>query len=320
MGYKNKIFYAYGQGSSHFGRWRLPTEQFINLRFPLPSIPEQRAIVEFLDRETGKIDELVAEQRRLMELLKEKRQAVISHAVTQGLNPHAPMKASGIEWLGDVPEHWPVKAVRMIASVVRGASPRPAGDSRYFGGDAVPWITVAEITKDNLVDLTETETFLTDEGARNSRLFLSGTVIYSNSGATLGVPKILRIDGCANDGVVAFEKLSREVLPHFLYQYLASITDVIRDEVKQGAGQPNLNTDIVKALRFGIPPLDEQREIVQRISELAKQFDTLTVEAQRAIDLLQERRTALISAAVTGQIDVRGAGLFIWEARVKEGA
>jgi type I restriction enzyme S subunit len=270
-----------------------------------PPLPEQTAIAEFLDRETGKIDELVAEQRRLMELLKEKRQAVISHAVTKGLNPHAPMKPSGIEWLGDVPEHWAVKSMRMIASVVRGASPRPAGDSRYFGGDAVPWVTVAEITKDNLVDLTETETFLTEEGARNSRLFLRGSVIYSNSGATLGVPKILRIDACANDGVIAFEKLSRDVLPHFLYQYLASITEVIRDEVKQGAGQPNLNTDIVKSLRLGIPPLDEQRTIIESISELAKQFDTLIAEAQRAIDLLQERRTALISAAVTGQIDVR---------------
>jgi type I restriction enzyme S subunit len=302
----NREFISIVDGSTFGSKMPRASWDFVGgMPVTRPPLPEQTAIAEFLDRETGKIDELVAEQRRLMELLNEKRQAVISHAVTKGLNPHAPMKPSGIEWLGDVPEHWTVKSVRLIASVVRGASPRPAGDSRYFGGNAVPWITVAEITKDNLVDLTETETFLTEEGAKNSRLFLSGTVIYSNSGATLGIPKILRINGCANDGVVAFEKLSRDVLPQFLYQYLASITAVIRDEVKQGAGQPNLNTDIIKALRFGIPPLDEQRLIVQRIHELANSFDALTAEAQRAIDLLQERRTALISAAVTGQIDVR---------------
>ena len=277
-----------------------------NLRTVLPPRGDQTAIASFLDRETSKIDGLVGEQRRLIELLKEKRQAVISHAVTKGLNPHAPLKPSGIQWLGDVPEHWKVKPMRMIANVVRGASPRPAGDPRYFGGDAVPWVTVAEITKDDLVDLTATDTFLTEEGAKNSKQFAKGTVIYSNSGATLGVPKILQIDACANDGVVAFERLSREVHPQFLYHYLASITDAIREKVKQGSGQPNLNTDIVKALRFGLPPMDEQEGIVGHIAKLAEQFGSLTAEAARGIELLQERRTALISAAVTGQIDVRG--------------
>ncbi len=277
-----------------------------NLRTVLPPATDQSLIAAFLDRETAKIDELIAEQRRLIELLKEKRQAVISHTVTKGLNPHAKMKPSGIEWLGDVPEHWEVKPMRSIANVVRGASPRPAGDLRYFGGDAVHWVTVAEITKDDAVDLTETETFLTAEGAEHSSLFSSGTLIYSNSGATLGVPKILRIDACANDGVVAFKGMSRRVLPEFLYHYLASITDSIRDNDKQGSVQPNLNTDIVKALRFGLPPREEQELIVLFVGELAEKFGSLTAEAERAIDLLQERRTALISATVTGKIDVRG--------------
>jgi len=271
----------------------------------MPPLSEQTRIAAFLDQETAKIDALVAEQQWLMELLKEKRQAVISHAVTKGLNPKAALKPSGIEWLGDVPAHWRVMPMRMISNVVRGASPRPAGDPRYFGGDEVPWVTVAEITKDDAVYLTETESFLTQEGATHSNLFRVGTLIYSNSGATLGVPKILGIDACANDGVVAFLNLDREVQAEFLYHYLASITDSIREKVKQGSGQPNLNTDIVKNLRFGLPPLEEQELIVRRITDLADQFGSLTAEAQRAIDLLQERRNALISAVVTGQIDVR---------------
>jgi type I restriction enzyme S subunit len=276
-----------------------------NIQCPLPSHDEQTQIAAFLDRETARIDELVAEQRRLMDLLKEKRQAVISHAVTKGLNPNAPMNPSGIEWLGNVPEHWDVKPLRMVANVVRGASPRPAGDPRYFGGDAVPWVTVGEITKDDSVYLTETESLLTDEGAKHSNLFKAGTLIYSNSGATLGVPKVLSIDACANDGVVSFMNLDKRVQSEFLFHCLASITDSIREKVKQGSGQPNLNTDIVKDLRFGFPPLPEQELIVSRITELVNEFAALTTEAQRAIDLLQERRTALISAAVTGQIDVR---------------
>ena len=275
----------------------------------VPSRQEQTQIAAFLDRETAKIDALVAEQQRLMELLKEKRQAVISHAVTKGLNPNAPMKPSGIEWLGDVPAHWQVIPMRMVAGIVRGASPRPAGDPRYFGGDAVPWVTVGEITKDGGVYLAETETFLTEEGATHSNLFPSGTLIYSNSGATLGVPKILRIDACANDGVVAFLRLASNVHAEFLYHYLASITDCIREKVKQGSGQPNLNTDIVKDLRFALPPFDQQKLIVARITKSAEQFGQLATEAQRTIDLLKERRTALISAAVTGQIDVRHLAL-----------
>ncbi len=289
-------------GTTFFG---ISQESIASFSVVLPSISEQKRIVIFLDRETAKIDALVAEQQRLIELLKEKRQAVISHAVTKGLNPHGPMKASGIEWLGNVPVHWRVMPLRTIANVVRGASPRPAGDPRYFNGDAVPWVTVAEITKDMSVYLTETETLLTQEGAEHSNFFRSGTLIYSNSGATLGVPKILKIDACANDGVVAFLNLDSDVQSEFLYHYLSSITDSIREKVKQGSGQPNLNTDIVKDLRFGVPPVDEQQRIVERITRLAAQFNSLSAEAQRTIDLLHERRTALISAAVTGQIDVR---------------
>ena len=297
-------FYRNGKGIVA-DLWSTNYSEMRNIILGMPPLPEQNQIATFLDREIAKIDELVAEQRRLMELLKEKRQAVISHAVTKGLNPDAPMKPSCVEWLGEVPAHWRVMPIWIIASVVRGASPRPAGDPRYFGGSAAPWVTVGEITKDDAVYLTETEAFLTQEGAERSNLFPRGTLIYSNSGATLGVPKILQLDACANDGVVAFLALHNDVKTEFLYHYLDSITDCIRDKVKQGSGQPNLNTDIVKAFRFALPPLDEQDSIVGRITELSDHFGSLTTEAQRAIDLLQERRTALISAAVTGQIDVR---------------
>ncbi len=288
------------------GIQNLDQDRYFNERATFPPHSEQSAIAVFLDRETAKIDALVNEQQRLIELLKEKRQAVISHAVAKGLNPDARMKDSGVEWLGEMPAHWEVKAIRNIANVVRGASPRPAGDPLYFGGDAIPWVTVAEITKNEAIDLTETETFLTDEGARHSNRFVKGTVIYSNSGATLGVPKILRIDACANDGVIAFEGLLPNVHSQFLYHFLASITEFIREKVKQGSGQPNLNTDIVKALRFALPPADEQELIVRHIAELTDRFSRLTTEANTAITLLHERRSALISAAVTGKIDVRG--------------
>lgn len=269
----------------------------------LPAIEEREEIANFLDHETAKIDTLIEQQQQLIQLLKEKRQAVISHAVTKGLNPNAPMKDSGVEWLGEVPEHWEVTKFGYISSVVRGGSPRPAGDPELFNGDFSPWVTVAEITKDNDVYLTETESFLTKKGSDQCRIFKAGTLLISNSGATLGVPKILAIDANANDGVVGFENLR---LNHeFAYFYLSTLTENLRERIKQGSGQPNLNTDIVKAIAVPVPPENEIISILDAIDRMSKLYGDLITKAEMGNQFLQERRTALISSAVTGKIDVR---------------
>ncbi|EGR0521871.1 restriction endonuclease subunit S [Vibrio cholerae] len=278
-------------------------ETFGNIEMPCPSFEEQQKIASFLDHETAKIDTLIAKQEMLIELLKEKRQAVISHAVTKGLNPDAPMKDSGVEWLGEVPEHWDVTKFGYISQVVRGGSPRPAGDPELFNGDYSPWVTVAEITKDDEIYLTETETFLTKKGSLQCRVFTAGTLLLSNSGATLGVPSILSINANANDGVVGFENL--KVNSEFAYFYLSSLTQGLRDRIKQGSGQPNLNTDIVKSISIPLPPSDEIEKIVEYIHKLRAHYRQLESKAIHGITLLKERKTALISAAVTGKIDVR---------------
>ena len=287
------------------GIQNLDQDRYFDERAAFPSAGEQSAIGAFLDYETAKIDGLIEEQRRFIALLTEKRQAVISQAVTKGLDPNVPMKDSGVEWLGLVPDRWDVRSLRTLATVVRGASPRPAGDPMFFNGDYIPWVTVAEITKDDLIDLTSTDTCLTEAGATQSRRFQNGTVIYSNSGATLGVPKILRVNACANDGVVGFERLSEDVSPVFLHHYLGSLTQTVRDMVKQGSGQPNLNTSIVKAIPIALPSRDEQVNICRHIEQSSLKFAEVKDAAQCAVQLLQERRSALISAAVTGKIDVR---------------
>ncbi|MEG0343835.1 MAG: restriction endonuclease subunit S [Acinetobacter sp.] len=268
-----------------------------------PSLNEQQVIAKFLDHETAKIDTLIDKQKKLIELLKEKRQAVISHAVTKGLNPNVAMKNSGVEWLGQVPEHWTVSKFGYISQVVRGGSPRPAGDPTLFNGDYSPWVTVAEITKDNELYLTSTETFLTKKGSEQCRVFQAGTLLLSNSGATLGVPKILSINVNANDGVVGFEDLRIDT--EYGYFYLSVLTNDLRERVKQGSGQPNLNTDIVKAISITVPPENEIKEIVADIKKKINHFAKLMKSAENAIQLMQERRIALISSVVTGKIDVR---------------
>jgi type I restriction enzyme S subunit len=197
-----------------------------------PPVEEQQQIANFLDKATAKIDTLIEKQTKQIELLKEKRQAVISHAVTKGIKSNVKMKDSGVEWLSEIPEHWELSKFAYLSIVVRGGSPRPAGDPTLFNGDYSPWVTVAEITKDKNIYLNETETFLTKKGSEQCRVFTKGTLILSNSGATLGVPKILNINANANDGVVGFQSLSNKLNILYGYYYLNSLTNNLRDRIK----------------------------------------------------------------------------------------
>nr|WP_315484133.1 restriction endonuclease subunit S [uncultured Undibacterium sp.] len=286
-------------------RSSLGVDDLLELLVCGPNFSEQESIASFLDHETTKIDTLIAKQQELIKLLKEKRQAVISHAVTKGLNPNAPMRDSGVEWFDKIPSHWVVSKFSYLSMVVRGGSPRPAGDLTLFNGNFSPWVTVAEITKDNEIYLNETETFLTQKGSEQCRVFSADTLILSNSGGTLGVPKILKINANANDGVLGFENLnlSRE----FAYFYLTTLTEKLREQIrnKGGSTQINLNTDIVKDISVPVPPNEEIEEIVAHIFKAIEIFKILEDKTEAGIQLLKERRTALISAAVTGKIDVR---------------
>ena len=298
-----------GQGISEFtgaaGQQRVPESFLNNYLAPLPSLSEQRAIEEFLERETARIDKLIARKQRLIELLEEKRQAVISHAVTKGLDPKVKMKNSSVEWIGEIPNHWTAPPVASFCTIVRGASPRPAGDPEFFNGSDTPWITVAETTKDNEKYLTETSEHLTAEGRKRSRFLDVDTFVLTNSGATLGVPKILRISGCINDGSVAFLNIDRRISKDFLYYYFTSQTADIRIRMNQGMGQPNLNTNIVSRMPIPCPPQNEQVLIASYLDAACARLKSQVKAIHDSIEYMDEYRTALISAAVTGQIDVR---------------
>jgi type I restriction enzyme S subunit len=269
-----------------------------------PPLPEQTQISAFLDRETAKIDELVAEQRRLMELLKEKRQAVISHAVTRGLNPHAPLKPSGIEWLGDVPEHWEVGALGYLATVSSGSTP-DRGNPAFWGGD-IPWIKTGEI---DYLPICRAEEFITTAGLHGSSAKMSepGTMLMAmyGQGVTRGRVAILEVAAAYNQACAAIS-LGNRIDNKFAQNFFIAAYHFIRDTGNE-TSQMNLSTGIIQKFQLTIPPIDEQIEINSFLDKEVAVIDTLTTEAQRAIALLQERRTALISAAVTGQIDVRGA-------------
>jgi type I restriction enzyme S subunit len=288
--------------------WSFGTQQNIgmgvieNLSCTLPPVEEQSAIAAFLDRETAKIDELVGEQRRLIALLKDKRQAIISHSVTKGMDPDAPMKPSGIDWVGDVPEHWRVGSLRYFATFSTGSTPDRATERYWNGG--IPWVKTGEI---NYSTIMATEETISDEGMASCSVSIAppGTLLMAlyGQGATRGRVALLGIPSAYNQACAAIQADER-IDGRFLHAFFVCAYSFIR-EIGNETTQMNLNVEFVRRIRIALPPIREQRAIVDFVEAETAKLDALTGEAQRAIDLLQERRTTLISAAVTGQIDVR---------------
>ena len=268
---------------------------------PLPSLEEQRTIAAFLDYETARIDQLIAKQQQLIELLKEKRQAVISHAVTKGLNPNAPMKDSGVEWLGQVPEHWDVMKFNHCANIRNGQVDPTV--KPYKG-----YILIApnhiESGTGRLLELQTAE----EQGADSGKyLCKKGEVIYSKIRPALAKACISPKDDviCSADmyPINGCETLANDFLVWFL------LSDCFtRFAVNQAdrVAMPKINRDALGECRIPIPPIEEQKEIISTIVYKIEKLDLLIATANKAIQFIQERRTALISAAVTGKIDLRG--------------
>jgi type I restriction enzyme, S subunit len=288
-------------------RLRLYPNAFFSVGICVPPLPEQRSIATFLDRETAKIDELITEQQRLIDLLKEKRQAVISHAVTKGLNPDAPMKETAIEWLGDVPEHWEVLRLGSLATAIQtGPFGSQLHSEDYVDGET-PVINPSNIQEGKLI-ADESCTVPIEIVERLSHHVLkAGDVVFGRRGEMGRCAMVTDCEvgwicgtGCLN------VRLGKKVLPEFITTYLG--TSYIREKLKLesvGSTMDNLNTSILSAILLVTPPLEEQQQIVTFLERATTEIDELISEAQHAIALLQERRTALISAAVTGKIDVR---------------
>ncbi|WP_152551580.1 restriction endonuclease subunit S [Polycyclovorans algicola] len=272
-----------------------------------PLKAEQTAIAAFLDRETGKIDALVAEQEKLIALLKEKRQAVISHAVTKGLNPDAPMKPSGIEWLGDVPAHWTVMPIRLAAKLESGHTPS-RNHPEYWENCEVPWFTLADvwqIREQGVEYVYDTKEKVSELGLANSsaRLLPKGTVILSRT-ASVGFSAVMGVDMATTQDFANWI-CGPTLLPDYLLFVFRSMSGEFR-RLMMGSTHNTIYMPDIQAFRFVLPPVDEQQAVVLHVRAMARQFDDLINQAEEATTLLKERRSALISAAVTGQIDVRG--------------
>ncbi len=288
-------------------QWRLEPGNFESLVVPLPPVDEQKQIAAFLDYETGKIDALIEKQQQLIALLGEKRQAVISHAVTKGLNPDAPMRDSGIEWLGEVPEHWTPYAMKHLCEVRDGTHGTPS----YVdpSDDAVPLVTSKDFAGPE-IDFKGAK-WISRESHREiikRSLTELGDVLMSMIGGNIGKALIVCADADFSiKNVALFKTRGNFPLANYILYYLQSgLLDIQIATLSRGGAQGFLGLGDIRNLVLPGAPADEIKNVVEHLETRVLKLDELVDRANDQTELLQERRTALISAAVTGKIDVRG--------------
>ncbi len=286
---------------------RVNPSDILKFRGAFPLLAEQTQIARFLDHETARIDALIEEQQRLIELLKEKRQAVISHAVTKGLDPTVPMKDSGVEWLGEVPAHWGTNALNKLTVKITNGYVGPTRDILVESG--VPYVQATHI-KRGVVNFDDAY-FVTPEWSMkmSKSILQEGDVLIVQTGAGTGdVGVVSSREAGYNCHALIILQAEKSILSGvFLGQVLQShFGQSVLYSIRTGGMHPHLNCGEVKFVKIPVPPLSEQEEISNFVKALSEQAENLIIEAGSTIDLLQERRSALISAAVTGKIDVRG--------------
>lgn len=284
----------------------LPQSALRSFFIAVPPVTEQRAVASFLEGETARIDALIAEQRLMVGLLAEQRHAIISHAVTKGLNPGAAMRETGVERFGAMPAHWNVVPIRYVARLESGHTPSRL-HPEYWEECKYPWFSLGDVWQIREAKrdvIYETQELVSDLGLANSaaRMLPKGTVMLSRT-ASVGFSAIMGVDMATTQDFANWVCGPR-VLPEFLLQVFRSMTGEFR-KLMYGSTHNTIYMPDILAFRMALPPVDEQAAILRHLAAMLATVDALTTEAQRAIDLLHERRTALISAAVTGQIDVR---------------
>ncbi|EKS1843377.1 restriction endonuclease subunit S [Cronobacter muytjensii] len=277
-------------------------EQFSALSLPLSSVQEQNVIAVFLDHETAKIDNLIEKQQQLIEILKEKRQAVISHAVTKGLNPDVPMKDSGVEWLGKVPEHWTVSTIKYISTFI-GTGGTPKNPESFTDDDGMDWFTPGDFNG-SLV-LQNAKKKITTQAVSNgdAKSYPKNSIVVIGIGATLGKVAFVEHEFSCNQQINIITPGKTVEYKYLTYSLLNQV-----EQMKQSSNASTIgimNQEKTKQIWIAFPSKDEQIKIVNTLSQKEIEFDSLLNKSEYQILLLQERRTALISAAVTGKIDVR---------------
>lgn len=291
---------AYGQGSTFR---ELSKTKLENINITLPTSKEQEIIECFLDRETAKIDAFIAKQERLIELLQEKRDALITQAVTKGLDSNVPMKDSGVKWLGEIPAHWRLKPAKYLFQIMNGSTPS-SSEPDYWDGD-LPWVTPEDLGLLDGFKIRQTRRNITLNGYLScaTNMVPVNSIIVSTR-APIGHIAIAQVELCTNQGCRAL--IPSKGLDSKYFYHIFSVAKRELQSFGQGSTFRELSKTNLENLLLPKPPLREQELISQTLDKKTSKMDGIVKKTRASIKLLKEYRTALMSAAVTGKIDVRG--------------
>ena len=267
---------------------------------PIPkSISEQQQIASYLDEKTVEIDQFIKNKEGLINLLEEEKKAVITQAVTKGLDKNVKFKSSGVDWLGDIPEHWEVRKLKRICQIKRGASPRPIASPKYFDDNGeFGWVRISDVTKSDRY-LERTTQYLSKLGTQFSVKMYPNDIFLSIAGS-VGKAIITKVKCCIHDGFVWFSGL--KIDNEFLY-YIFQIDKIYEGLGKEGT-QLNLNTETIGSIIIPVIDILEQKKIVAYLDNEIQKIDDLKAKYRQEIDLIKEYKERLIYDVVTGKINV----------------
>jgi len=300
--YQRGIYNQLGAGV----RSTLTAEDLLDVPVLLPPLDEQQAIVRYLDHIDRRVRRYIRAQQRLLALLHEQKQAIIHQAVTRGLDASAPLKPSGVVWLGEVPAHWEVWQVAHFAKVGNGSTPSRSNPGYWSRGE-YPWLNSASV---NHGRITASDQYVTDLALKECHLPIvnpgSILIAITGQGKTRGTAALLEMEATINQHIAFITPRSSRVLPDYLLLFLrAAYADLRRISDDAGGTKGALTCEDIKHYKILVPPLGEQRSLVETVRHQTERIDFVMHRTQREIDLIREYRTRLIADVVTGKVDVR---------------
>lgn len=276
-------------------------EVFANQYLPIPPLSEQDQIVKYLNHQLAKINKLIKAKKKLIAVLKEQKQAIINEAVTKGLDTNVKMKASGIEWLGDVPEHWEIVQLKRLAKKIKTGGTPSGADEQFFADEGFNWYTPGDFT--DAVILSNATRQLSALGLKEVNIFPPKTVMMIGIGGTMGKVSIANAECSCNQQINAI-LCGKEIQPEFLVQYLRSARPHIFATAKYTT-LPILNQEETKKILVPLVPIDEQEKIISFINQKTVVFDNSIKKLENELQLINEYKNSLISDVVTGKVDVQ---------------
>lgn len=293
-----KVFYGLGDGV----RQGMNYEDLKHLQVLRPDLKTQHRIADYLDRKCSQIDAIIARQQEVIEKLKAYKLSVITEAVTKGLNPHAPMKDSGVEWIGEIPEHWKVPKIKYLATIASGGTP-DRSHSEYWNG-SINWAKTGELQNNELYETEEKVTELALENS-SAKVFDVDTILVAmyGQGKTRGMTALLKVPSATNQACAGITVCSKDIIVSYLWLFLMGAYDALREKAN-GSGQPNLSSALIADFYVTLPPLQEQANICKTIAKRLPHIDEIIRQKEVIINKLIAYKKSLIYESATGKKEV----------------